>query len=158
MILLFARLTDSLLFSPFRPVKKKGGTAAGVPRPVNEANTLASNGNTAKDPVSRAVFCWCRGAFAWSCRCSVLGVAPPTSITTARTRPSNLICQWLRTVQTVQTVQTLHVCNAVSSCVRPSGPVETQEMMMPFPRTTSDHVGPRRTTTDHDQQEQGIPG
>lgn len=34
------------------PVKKKGGTAAGVPRPVNEANSSASNGNTAKDPAA----------------------------------------------------------------------------------------------------------
>ncbi|KAG5996925.1 hypothetical protein E4U54_002468 [Claviceps lovelessii] len=31
------------------PVKKKGGTAAGVPRPVNEATSSASNGNSAKD-------------------------------------------------------------------------------------------------------------
>ncbi|KAG6004233.1 hypothetical protein E4U21_001291 [Claviceps maximensis] len=34
------------------PVKKKGGTAAGVPRLVNEATSSASNGNSAKDPTA----------------------------------------------------------------------------------------------------------
>lgn len=35
-----------------RPVKKKGGTAAGLPRTANEANSSSSNGLTPKDPVS----------------------------------------------------------------------------------------------------------
>lgn len=37
-----------------RPVKKKGGTAAGVPRPVNEAISSVPSGPASKDPVSPA--------------------------------------------------------------------------------------------------------